>query len=121
MKNKIGTRIRYYRVISGMSQENLADEIGMTHGNYGKIERGEIDVNTTTLSEIARVLNVSISQFFGESEFRAMEESSPYSPLNREDVHSLILAVQELSAQINQLPKTVNLKKTGRRNKHRLY
>jgi transcriptional regulator with XRE-family HTH domain len=56
----VGERIRKYRVISGLSQENMAEEIGMSTGNYGKIERGEISISITHLSLISAVLGKSI-------------------------------------------------------------
>ncbi|MFM2195393.1 MAG: Helix-turn-helix domain, partial [Bacteroidota bacterium] len=38
----VGQRIRMFRAMRGLSQDNVADELGMTTGNYGKMERGEI-------------------------------------------------------------------------------
>ena len=64
VSNKIGEKIRQLRVLGGLSQENVAEEIGMSHGNYGKIERGEIDVSSTHLIQLAKVLKVNVSDFF---------------------------------------------------------
>lgn len=63
VSNKIGKKIRQLRVISGLSQDNIADEIGMSHGNYGKIERGEIDIDSSRLITLAKVLKVSVGDF----------------------------------------------------------
>jgi transcriptional regulator with XRE-family HTH domain len=63
-ENLIGRKIRALRVLRGMTQEAMADEIGMSFGNLGKIERGEIDPNTESLYKIAKSLEVDISELF---------------------------------------------------------
>ena len=50
VNKKVGDTIRKYRQLAGLKQEDAAEEIGMSGGNLGKIERGEIDINELKIS-----------------------------------------------------------------------
>ena len=104
-RNKVGKNIRQFRVLKGLSQENVADEIGMTHGNFGKIERGEIDVNATILQKIARVLHVQVSELFElkPKPLSFKENSNQYGFASKEDINTLLKAIQKLSNEIERL------------------
>ena len=55
---KIGTKVQLIRKYFGIKQEALASELGISQQEYSKIEQQE-DIEESTLSEIARALNVS--------------------------------------------------------------
>lgn len=40
-KNSLGKQIKKYRIAKDLSQEQLAEKIGIAVNNYGKIERGQ--------------------------------------------------------------------------------
>ena len=112
MKQKIADRIRTIRTLKRLTQENVADEIGITHGAYAKIERGETDPNTNRLSEIAKVLKVDISEFFED----AKENKINYGYASKEEVESLAAAVYKLTKEVEklrlELPKASATKKS---------
>lgn len=60
----VGKRLRLRRSILGMSQENLAEILGITFQQVQKYEKGINRVSASRLHEIAKALNVSISFFF---------------------------------------------------------
>jgi transcriptional regulator with XRE-family HTH domain len=60
----VGTRIRERRVMLGLSQQQMADMIGVTYQQAHKYERGINRISAGRLFEIARVLNVPISYFY---------------------------------------------------------
>jgi transcriptional regulator with XRE-family HTH domain len=62
----VGTRIRLRRTLLGMSQERLADALGVTFQQIQKYERGTNRVSASRLSQIARALEVSIAWLFNE-------------------------------------------------------
>ena len=62
---EIGTKIRKIRELKGLSQENVAEELGMSATGYGKIERNEVSVNIDRLMEISKVFGVEIEQIIG--------------------------------------------------------
>jgi len=60
----VGARIRMRRKILGVSQERLADDLGLTFQQVQKYERGANRVSASKLYEIARSLQSSVSYFF---------------------------------------------------------
>src|SRR5882757_11241805 len=60
----VGARIRERRIILGLTQQQLADLIGVTYQQAHKYERGINRVSAGRLFEIARVLSVPVAYFF---------------------------------------------------------
>lgn len=60
----VGSKIRQRRIMMGLTQQQLADLIGVTYQQAHKYERGINRVSAGRLFEIARVLNVTVSFFF---------------------------------------------------------
>ena len=60
----VGGRIRMRRRILGISQEKLADALGLTFQQVQKYERGANRVSASNLYEIARTLQAPITYFF---------------------------------------------------------
>lgn len=61
---KIGSQIRSLRISRDMTEEVLADHIGVTFRQMRRYERGTSRVSIVQLTEIAGALGVSISTFF---------------------------------------------------------
>ncbi len=60
----VGSRIRERRVMLGLSQQQLAQMIGVTYQQAHKYERGLNRISAGRLYEIAQVLSVPVSWFF---------------------------------------------------------
>ena len=60
----VGGRIRMRRRILGVSQEKLAEALGLTFQQVQKYERGANRVSASKLYEIARTLQAPITYFF---------------------------------------------------------
>jgi len=60
----VGTRIRERRVMLGLSQQQMAQLIGVTYQQAHKYERGINRISAGRLYEIARVLRVPVSYFY---------------------------------------------------------
>ena len=60
----VGLRIRLRRKELGVSQERLADSIGLTFQQVQKYERATNRVSASKLWEMARALKTSIAYFF---------------------------------------------------------
>ena len=56
--NTLAERLKYARESTGLSQQQVADIVGMKQPSYYKVESGKT-LRTTFLNEIARALNVS--------------------------------------------------------------
>jgi transcriptional regulator with XRE-family HTH domain len=62
--NHIGSRVRARRTMLGMSQERLADALGLTFQQVQKYEKGMNRIGASRLLQIAGILDVSIEFFF---------------------------------------------------------
>ena len=60
----VGNRIRERRVMLGLSQQQMAELIGVTYQQAHKYERGINRISAGRLFEIAQVLGVAVDYFF---------------------------------------------------------
>lgn len=72
---EIGRKIAFYRNLRELSQQNLADKIGVSRSYISKIEAPQSDVSFSldVLFSIAAGLNVDVAAFFNP-----IEINSPY-------------------------------------------
>jgi transcriptional regulator with XRE-family HTH domain len=73
----VGARIRERRIMLGLTQQQLADLIGVTYQQAHKYERGINRVSAGRLFEIARVLSVPVSHFFENLDAETGKTQSP--------------------------------------------
>ena len=60
----VGARIRERRILLGLTQQQLAELIGVTYQQAHKYERGVNRVSAGRLFDIARVLSVPMNYFY---------------------------------------------------------
>jgi transcriptional regulator with XRE-family HTH domain len=60
----IGLKIKTLRQQAGLSQEKLAEMVGVTFQQVQKYENGQTTLNVTKLQLIAEALEVSVTEFF---------------------------------------------------------
>ena len=63
----VGGRIRYFRQLRGLSQEQLALEAGINPAFLGHLERGLKSPTITTLDKLVRALDISLEELFAEA------------------------------------------------------
>jgi transcriptional regulator with XRE-family HTH domain len=100
----IGERIRKQRAFTGLSQENVAEELGMSTGNYGKLERGEITISVNHLFAIAKVFKIHPADFFYDSP-RVQEPQAAYTPLK--DFLALQQTVGNIESEMSKVKTNV--------------
>lgn len=61
---KLGQKIRVLRITAGLSQEDLANHIGLARQAIGQIEKGERNIDGIELNKIAELLSVSLDSLF---------------------------------------------------------
>ncbi|WP_342415713.1 helix-turn-helix transcriptional regulator [Paenibacillus sp. FSL R10-2782] len=67
----IGVKIRQFRKLRDITQEQLAEASDSTGSYIGKLERGEVNVQIKTLEKIAEALGTNVFAFF---DFNPYEE-----------------------------------------------
>lgn len=80
---KLGSAIKFYRKKAKLTQGSLASCIGKSLASVSKYERGECAIDSFTLCEIARVLNVTVSQLLPP------EAVTKYEHIHTPDSHPL--------------------------------
>jgi transcriptional regulator with XRE-family HTH domain len=60
----VGARVRMRRTALGMSQQQLADQLGLTFQQVQKYERGINRISASKLYETARALQTTVAAFF---------------------------------------------------------
>jgi len=66
----VGARIRELRTTLGISQPQMADQIGVTYQQARKYESGANRISAGRLFEIAQALGVNVNDFFEGLKFR---------------------------------------------------
>jgi transcriptional regulator with XRE-family HTH domain len=74
----VGARIRQSRITLGLTQQQLADLIGVTYQQEHKYERGINRVSAGRLFEIAKALSVPVGSFFEGLDERQSPEPNPH-------------------------------------------
>lgn len=68
----VGGRVRMRRMLLGMSQEKLGEQLGLTFQQVQKYEKGVNRIGASRLFELAKVLGVPVQFFYDEAPSGAM-------------------------------------------------
>ncbi len=63
----VGTRVRLRRMLLGMSQEKLGEQLGLTFQQVQKYEKGVNRIGASRLFDLAKVLGVPVQFFYDEA------------------------------------------------------
>lgn len=63
----VGSRVRLRRMLLGMSQEKLGEQLGLTFQQVQKYEKGVNRIGASRLFDMARVLGVKVQFFYDEA------------------------------------------------------
>jgi transcriptional regulator with XRE-family HTH domain len=68
LKKQFGQRVKRVRLAAGITQERLADSVGVTIETISNIERGVYGPSFDTLEKLAAALNTPVHELFIFSE-----------------------------------------------------
>jgi transcriptional regulator with XRE-family HTH domain len=98
-----GARVKTYREIRGMTQDDLARETGIPSTAISRIERGSRKVTLEEAVVLAEVLRVTLAQLAGVEEL-ALEQSHNAQRLLVKKCHKaiddLVAAFQDIEALV---------------------
>lgn len=63
----IGQKLRQIRMRSQLTQQNVADDVGISATAYSKMENGKTDFSVTRLTQFANLFKVYLPDFFDEN------------------------------------------------------
>ncbi|MGA0606073.1 helix-turn-helix domain-containing protein [Phenylobacterium sp. VNQ135] len=98
----VGLRIRMRRKELGMSQERLAESIGLTFQQVQKYERATNRVSASKLWEMARVLRTTVGYFY-----EGLNDAPGAAPAQPEPVQDFLLSSEglELAQLFPRIPQ----------------
>ena len=91
----IGSRLRELRKERGLTQAELARQIGIQQSDLSRMEKGEYRVSLDNLFKILGVFDLDLADFFGDQSEKTEREQQP---LSRQDMKILHL-MRELSPE----------------------
>jgi transcriptional regulator with XRE-family HTH domain len=91
----IGSRLRRLRKERGLTQAELARQIGIQQSDLSRMEKGEYRVSLDNLFKILAVFDLDLADFFGGRETTTEQDRQP---LSRQDMKILHM-MRELSPQ----------------------
>jgi transcriptional regulator with XRE-family HTH domain len=109
----IGYRIQRIREEKRLDAKRIADEIGVLHTSYSKIER-EGTNSMKTLMKIANAMNVKMSDFF-EDRYMLEEEEEKIGYATKEDVERLRRTLEAFIKNVEERLSLPESKKTYRK------
>lgn len=115
---KAHEKIRIFREINQLSQEDVATQLNMSSGGYAKIERGETNLHIDKLQKIAQIFNINASDLLDENQkdiFISIGDNSSNHTYNRfngnselsYEIQKLNLIIQHKDEMINQLKSEI--------------
>jgi len=75
----VGIRLRMRRMMVGMSQERLGEQLGLTFQQVQKYEKGLNRVSASKLFQISRILEVPVQYFFDDMSTGTSDETGGFS------------------------------------------
>lgn len=94
-RTAFGERLYQLRLAAGLSQQQLADKIGLSQRAYAYWERHPVALRPDQLEQLALALNVSVSDLIGEKEKEERKRGT--GPTGR---------MKQLFEQANDLPRS---------------
>lgn len=84
---RIGERLRKLRKLRGMTQSELARQIGIQQSDLSRMEKGTYRVSLDNLFKILTVFGMDVAQFFQQEAVPAAKAVP--APLSQEDMQTL--------------------------------
>jgi transcriptional regulator with XRE-family HTH domain len=87
----VGSRVRYRRMIVGMSQEKLGERMNLTFQQIQKYEKGTNRIGASRLFQLSRILDVPVGYFFEDAFPNSVQPASSPNGLHEPEQESYLL------------------------------
>lgn len=87
--NRIGERLRYLRKVRGLTQAELARQIGIQQSDLSRMEKGAYRVSLDNLFKILAVFGMQIAEFFADQQPAPAPAAQPLSHEDMQTLHML--------------------------------
>lgn len=101
IKQDVAKNLRYYRDLKGLTQRQLAGEIGVKHNTISSWENGTNSIDAAVLMQICDLLEISLDEMY-----KREKNDSPLKGLSEQELYAVSL--------FRKLPNDEQLKFIGR-------
>ena len=98
--NSVGVKIKKHREERGLTQDYIANEMGITQSTYSRLEKDDKTLSVSRLVEIAKILDVSISVLFGEKASNIIHENNGDNA--QSNIGTIVLQDKEYIASLKE-------------------
>ncbi|MDD6022420.1 MAG: helix-turn-helix domain-containing protein [Oscillospiraceae bacterium] len=106
---KIKDRIKKYRTINNLTQQSVADRLGIDRTTYSKYENGRATPPFYTIVKLARILNVTVEELCdSNNELKNNEFSDAGAGLTNDELRLLYSFRAISESRKNEILKTIN-------------
>jgi transcriptional regulator with XRE-family HTH domain len=118
-------KIKFMRQSKSLSQEEMAEKLGLSLNGYANIERGETDVSSLRIKQIAEVLDADFMELvsFGERNVVFLTGSENHNVSNilhisntSNELEKAHLIIDAQRSEIAYLKEIIELMKTAQKN-----
>lgn len=74
MAKDFGTRVRLLRLERNLSQENVAEALGIQYSTVGKKEANKSEFTITEVKSLAKLFKMSVAELIGEKPMQELRE-----------------------------------------------
>ncbi len=98
----LGEKIRSIRELKGLSQEYMAEALGISVSAYGKLERNQTELHFSRLEKIIEVLEIPLEKLlsFDEKCFFLSNNSNDSSTLNTSNIQGVVYQSNEKEIEL---------------------
>lgn len=90
----IGEKIRELRIKNNLTQQNIADHLGINRTTYVKYETGDIDISAKVLNILADLFSVPADYLLSRESNEDKKNNLP--PLNQKDEKDISVALDKI-------------------------
>jgi len=106
--NALGSNIKFLRKLKGISQQKLANEVGLKRNNIASYESGAVEPRAINFLKLARFFEVDPVQFFtkelSQEPLTASQENEDHTTF----MNLLTTQLEELIVETNETQKIVD-------------
>ncbi len=105
MSKQVSYKIRMERLRKSLSQQNMADELGITVAAYSNLERGVTEITVKRLYQIAKILKLDPHDLLEEDQAKSEGLSHDHgdSSALSQQLFMLIQEVERLKSDVQNL------------------
>ena len=94
----LASRVKQLRMIKGVSQTRMADEIGVSQTNLSNMEAGRTAITTQNLFKIQKVLNCKMADFFVDFDREEAVEGKQFATTSGIELEDAVKILKLLKA-----------------------